>query len=272
MLTGKARPPAGEPPGEKGATYTILALKYAGPVASSKALVLWFREWDEIVERSYYFWCLQDGTRTVLVDTGVSPQALAGRRLPGYTSPAELLAGIGIAAEEIQHVILTHLHWDHAGGVDLFPNAAFYVQRQEYLFWVENPVSHRPPLRAFTYAPGLARLQALQGSGRLILLDGDSRVLPGISCLLAPGHTPALQAVAVNTRAGTAVLGSDCAHMFENYQREWPSCIITDLPAWLETYSRLKSAVSHPDLLFPGHDPRMSSDYPRLASDITRLS
>lgn len=251
--------------------YQILALKYAGPVSSSKALVLWFREWDRTVERSYYFWCLQNREHTVLVDTGVSSPLPAGRSLPGYTDPAELLARIGLRARDIRHVILTHLHWDHAGGVSLFPNATFYVQRREYEFWIEDPVSRRPPLRAFADPPGLALLKSIRGSRRLVLLDGDSQILPGITCLLAPGHSPALQAVAVETSSGTAVVASDCAHMFENFEREWPSCIISDLPAWLESYSLLKKAASSPELLFPGHDPRLTGDYPRVAEDITRL-
>jgi hypothetical protein len=77
--------------------------------------------------------------------------------------------------------------------------------------------------------------------------------------------------VAVNTAKGTAILGSDCGHLFRNYEEEIPSCFIVDLVAWMKTYDKLKSKVSSLDLLFPGHDMKMFTDYPKVAEDITRL-
>jgi erythromycin esterase-like protein len=79
-----------------------------------------------------------------------------------------------------------------------------------------------------------------------------------------------LQAVAVNTAKGTAILGSDCAHIFRNYQEDWPSAIIVDLVGWMKTY-KLRARASSIDLLFPGHDPIMSENYPELAEGVTRL-
>ena len=90
-------------------------------------------------------------------------------------------------------------------------------------------------------------------------------------CLPAPGHTPGLQAVAVNTKRGTAVIGSDCGHVFQNYRESRPSCLICDLPAWIASFERLKSRVSSPELLFPGHDRRMLSEYPAEGDSVTRL-
>ena len=105
----------------------------------------------------------------------------------------------------------------------------------------------------------------------MILVDGDQQILPGIDCLLASGHSVALQAVAVNTGQGTAVLGSDCAHLFRNYQEEWPSALIIDMVAWVNSLDKLKNRASVPELLFPGHDPLMSTNYHEVAPGITRL-
>ncbi len=77
--------------------------------------------------------------------------------------------------------------------------------------------------------------------------------------------------VAVNTMKGTAILGSDCGHIFKNYETEIPSCFIVDLVAWMKTYEKVKAKVSSLSLLFPGHDVKMSTDYPKVAEDITRL-
>jgi hypothetical protein len=77
--------------------------------------------------------------------------------------------------------------------------------------------------------------------------------------------------VAVKTAKGTAILGSDCAHTFRNYQEDWPSCLIVDLIGWMKSYDRLRKKTSSPDLLFPGHDLLMSSKYPEVAKDVTCL-
>jgi len=80
-----------------------------------------------------------------------------------------------------------------------------------------------------------------------------------------------LQAVAVNTAKGTAILGSDCAHVFKNYQQDWPSALIIDMVAWMRSYDKLKSKVSSLELLFPGHDPLMSQNYPEIEKGVTQL-
>jgi glyoxylase-like metal-dependent hydrolase (beta-lactamase superfamily II) len=252
--------------------YEIFALKYVGPLTGSGALHMWYKEWDKIVERNYYFWCVKGEGETVVVDTGVSPDLAREKDLAGYVSPPDLLSRIGVRAEEVRHVILTHLHWDHTSGVTLFPNAAFYVQREEYRFWLKDPIAARPPFRYVSDEASGAYLASLEGTGRLKLIRGDQEIFPGIECLLARGHTVGLQAVAVNTAKGTAVLGSDCAHVFRNYREDWPSALITDLVALMKTYDKLKGKASSPDLIFPGHDPIMTSDYPTVARDVTRLA
>src|SRR5690606_22091532 len=102
--------------------------------------------------------------------------------------------------------------------------------------------------------------------------DGDRVVAPGIELLLTPGHTVGLQAVAVNTVAGTAIVASDCAHLRRNIEQDTPSILITDLVAWMESYDKLRSKASGLDLVFPGHDAAMLRDYPRVAADVTRLA
>ena len=114
-------------------------------------------------------------------------------------------------------------------------------------------------------------LAALEGTRRLVLLEGDQQILPGIQCLLSPGHTVALQTVAVQTAKGTAIVGSDCAHVFRNYREDWPSALIVDLVGWMKSYDKLREKASSPDLLFPGHDRRLLENYPAVARDVARL-
>jgi glyoxylase-like metal-dependent hydrolase (beta-lactamase superfamily II) len=251
--------------------YEIYALRYAGPFTSSGAFLMWLQDWEKVEKRSYYFWCIKGIHETIIVDAGVSPDLAKERNLAGYVSPAEVLFRIDVKAEDVRRVILTHMHWDHASGALLFPEATFYIQELEYGFWTKDPIASRPVFKRSTDGAANAYLASLEGTDRLVLLKGDQNILPGIECLLAPGHSVGLQAVAVNTAKGTAILGSDCAHLFRNYREDWPSAIIVDLVGWMNTYEKLRAKASSPDLLFPGHDPLMSEKYPPVAEGVTRL-
>jgi glyoxylase-like metal-dependent hydrolase (beta-lactamase superfamily II) len=253
------------------AEYEIYAIKYAGPFESSGAFVMWNREWETTVKRNYYIWCIKGAGVIVIVDAGVSPELASEKELYGYVSPAEVLSRIELKADAIRHVVISHIHWDHTSGVSLFPNATFYVQDEEYRFWLRDPVAKRPPFEHLSDDAAKAYLASLEGTDRLALLKGDQEILPGIECLFSPGHTVALQTVAVNTAKGTAILGSDCAHLFRNYREDWPSCLIVDLVGWMKSYDKLRARASSIDLIFPGHDFLMADIYPEIAKDITRL-
>jgi glyoxylase-like metal-dependent hydrolase (beta-lactamase superfamily II) len=156
--------------------------------------------------------------------------------------------------------------------VDLFPNATFYIQEEEFRFWLKDPIAKRPPFQFVSDDSSQAYLSSLEDTERLVLLKGDQEIFPGIECVLAPGHTVALQAVAVNTAKGTAILGSDCAHTFRNYREDWPSALIFDLAAWMRSYDRLRAKASSLEMLFPGHDALLAENYPEVARGITKLA
>jgi glyoxylase-like metal-dependent hydrolase (beta-lactamase superfamily II) len=252
--------------------YKLYALKYAGPFTSSVAMVFFNKDWDKTIARNYYIWAVQGGGQTVVFDAGVRPALAAERKLGGYVSPDQALARIGIDAKKVEHLVISHIHFDHGGGIELFPKAKIYVQRKEYDFWVYDPISRRPPYAAVADAVANKQFGDLRGSGRLVLIDGDQKILPGIELLLTPGHTPALQSMAVNTAKGLAILTSDCAHIHRSFMEDNPSCLITDLPGWLNTYAKLRDRVKgNLSMLFPGHDKDMLEKYPKVAEDVTQL-
>jgi glyoxylase-like metal-dependent hydrolase (beta-lactamase superfamily II) len=129
--------------------YEIYALKYAGPLKSSGAFVMWNKDWDKIVERNYYIWCIKRQDKTIIVDAGMAPRMAEQFKLPQYINPIDLLSRIDIKADEVKDLIITHLHFDHANGVSLFPNATFYVQQEEYSFWTTNPIAKRPAFKFY---------------------------------------------------------------------------------------------------------------------------
>jgi glyoxylase-like metal-dependent hydrolase (beta-lactamase superfamily II) len=269
-----SRRPAAEAAGEE--EYEIYAAKYGGPLVRSLAIVLWNAGWDQTGPLSYFVWALKGKTgEAIVIDTGASPAQGAARKVPEYVNPIEVLARVGITGENVTKVIVTHMHWDHVGGIETFlqayPKAKFYVQKREFEFCVNNPVARRKPV-AVLFDPDASKIVAgLEKSERLVIVDGDSPVAPGVDVLLAPGHTLGLQVVRVKTAKGPAIVGSDCAHVFRGYQEDNPSVFIMDLPAWMQSFDKVK-AQAPIDLLFPGHDVLMAQGYPKLAEDVTRLA
>ena len=255
--------------------YEIYAAKYGGPVVRKVAIVLWNVGWDQDGPINYYVWAVKGkGGEVILVDTGPSPAQGAARKIPGFVDPINVVARIGATADSVSRVVITHMHWDHVGNIEgylrAFPKARFYVQKREFDFCVKNPVAQRKPVVA-VFDPAASKIVgALERSDRLVIVDGDANLAPGIDLFLAPGHTLGLQVVRVNTAKGPAIVGSDCAHVFRGYREDNPSVFIMDMPAWIQSFDKVKSKAAI-DLIFPGHDVLMHQDYPKVAEDVTRL-
>jgi len=256
-------------------SYEIYALKYAGPLTSKIAMVFWNEGWDERIDRNYYLWVVKGRGETIVVDTGTGTTFAAKNHLKNYVNPVEVLARIGVTGSKVTRVIITHMHFDHVGGMEMFPRAfpkaVFYVQRKEFDFWTRNPIAKRRPFAWLADELANHAVAALEGTIRLEIISGDQQIVPGIELLLAPGHTIGLQALSVHTEKGCAIVASDCAHISRNIREDNPSSLITDMIAWMESYDKLRERSSSPDLIFPGHDLMMLDNYPRVAQDVTRL-
>ena len=255
--------------------YEIYAAKYGGPLFRKVAIVLWNVGWDEDGPISYYVWALKAKSgEIVLVDTGPSPAQGAARKVPGFVDPIEVVARIGANADSVTRVIVTHMHWDHVGNIEgywrAFPKAKFYVQKREFDFCVKDPISLRKPVVAVFDPEASRAMGGLEKSERLVIVDGDVQIAPGLDLFLAPGHTLGLQVVRVNTAKGPVVVGSDCAHVFRGYREDNPSVFIMDMPAWIRSFDKVK-ALAPIDLIFPGHDILMEQNYPKVAEGVARL-
>jgi glyoxylase-like metal-dependent hydrolase (beta-lactamase superfamily II) len=255
--------------------YEIYAFKYGGPLYRKVAIVTWNSGWDQDGPINYYVWAIKaKNGETIVVDTGFSPAQGAARQVPGFVDPVEVLSRLDVTAANVRKVVITHMHWDHVGNIEgylqAFPKAKFYVQKREFDFCVKNPLSRRKPI-AILFDPLASKaVGGMAGSDRLVIVDGDYNLAPGVDLFLAPGHTLGLQVVRVTTAKGPAIVGSDCAHVFRGYREDTGSAFIMDMPAWLLSFDKVKSKAAI-DLIFPGHDILMSENYPKVAQDVTRL-
>ncbi len=219
----------------------------------------------------YFMWLLQRGDRTILVDTGYDDSEAQSRGRPIRLDPGAALAPMGLAPEAITEVIVTHLHYDHAGGLHLFPNAKLHMQSAEMAYATGPCMCHdtlRMPFTAGHICEAVRRLY----SGKVIFHEGDAEIADGVSVHLIGGHSRGLQAVRVRTQAGWLVLASDAAHFYENIWARKPFPIVVDLEDMLTGFDRLQQLASRPDLIVPGHDPLVRSRFPTgEAAHVNRL-
>ena len=160
----------------------------------------------------YFLWVLRSGAETILVDTGYDDKEGIQRDRPIHRRPAKAIEALGLKAEAITKVIITHLHYDHAGTLADFPNATFYLQAAE-MAYATGPCMCNDVLRMpFTGSHICTAIQALY-SGRLEFFDGDGQVAEGVSVHCVGGHSKGLQAVRVKTSVQAGYVWRQMPHI-----------------------------------------------------------
>ena len=252
--------------------WEVHAVKYADRNARTRAESFIFDDnHDAPHAMDYFMWVLRDETQTILVDTGYDGEEAVNRDRPIRMNPVEALAPLGIKPDEITTLIVTHLHYDHAGGLDLFPNATLHMQATEMAYATGPCMCHDVLKMPFTAEHICSAVKRLY-SGKVVFYDGEAQVADGVTVHCIGGHSRGLQAVRVRTEAGWLVLASDAAHFWENVRARKPFPIVVDLQNMLDGFSTLERLASHPDLIIPGHDPLVRHYFPQdIAGHITRL-
>ncbi|WP_172978309.1 N-acyl homoserine lactonase family protein [Microbacterium sp. SYP-A9085] len=202
------------------------------------------------------------GDHVVMVDTGTSDPAFV-REQHGYAKferpaehePLRVLAAAGIDPADVGTIIYTHLHWDHCSNPELFPNARFIVQRDELAFAMDPvPIFRKAYQRTATAQPPI-----LSVLGRVETITGRVEILPGITAVPLPGHTPGSQGVLVETDAGRFLLAGDCIDRYENWEGDatvdhLPSGSFINLIDFFDSFKTIESLDCE---VIPGHDPRV---------------
>ncbi|WP_136440484.1 N-acyl homoserine lactonase family protein [Pacificoceanicola onchidii] len=252
--------------------WEVYAIKYADRNARTRADSFIFDDnHDAPHAMDYFIWVLRRGDEVILVDTGYDEEEAAARGRPIRTHPVMALAPLGIKPEQITQLIVTHLHYDHAGGLHLFPNATLHVQSAEMAYATGPCMCHETLRKPFT-AGHICEVVKRLYSGKVIFHEGDAEVAEGVTVHCIGGHSRGLQCVRVRTQAGWLVLASDASHYYENVFAEKPFPIVVDLQNMLDGFKTLHRLASEPGLIIPGHDPLVRAYFPQaIAPDIHRL-
>lgn len=245
-----------------GGEYRVYAIRYATKTFHRSEVFLGYERYgepDAEIAMDYFFWVLLSDRGTVLVDTGFTPSVAERRGHDMLIDPLAALRSIGVEPSSVSHVVLTHLHYDHAGNVDAFPEAEIVLQSAEYEFW--RAYGGRTQLSWLVEDSDLVAVENASTEGRLRLLHGDAQILPGVSVILVGGHTPGQQIVLVEG-AHPIVFASDALHYYEELERDRPFDIVTNLEKMYEGYNTLRKLSDRPGtVLVAGHDPRVTSKF-----------
>jgi glyoxylase-like metal-dependent hydrolase (beta-lactamase superfamily II) len=247
-------------------TYEILALKYAELTARKRfESFVAADDHDSPHPIDYFVWVIRNADRTIVVDTGFDAAEGAKRGRKVDRAPAAALEQIGVAAGSVEQVVVTHLHYDHAGTLGAFPKARFHLQEAEMAYATGPCMCHNFLRYPFTVEHVCDMVRNVY-SGRVAFHNGDAEIAPGVTVHKIGGHSRGLQCVRVATATGPVVLASDSSHYYENFEKGKVFPITIDIADVLDGYVRLQALAGSPRRVVPGHDPLVLKRYPALNS------
>lgn len=260
------RPPeAGTPP------FELFALRYANHSGRSGADNFMGGDPHESgSDLDYFVWVARSPERTFVIDTGFGPEAAATRGRTLLRAPSEALRLVGVPAEAVEDVILTHLHYDHAGTLGAFPKARFHVQDAESAFATGRCMCHAHMRHPYDVEDVVSFVRCVY-AGRVHFHDGVEMLAPGLTVHRIGGHTAGLQAVRVWTRRGHVVIASDASHLYANMQGHRPFPIVHSVADMLEGHDLVHRLADSPDHVIPGHDPLVMALYPPPAPELAGI-
>jgi len=245
--------------------YSIQAIRYASAEDDVADLVVGAPH--EKMNLAMVVWLIRGGGRNILFDSGYHRDTFL-KEFPftEYIRPDEAVKLAGIQPEDITDIVISHAHWDHMGGIDLFPKAKVWIQKEEFRYYTGD-----------AWQPGgdhggidpedVQELVKLNTEGRLRLVDGDNvQLFPGIRAYTGGRHTYASQYLCVEGTP-TFVLASDNLYLYRNLVEHKASATFSDADhaANIRNQDRMVRLAGSPDRVVPGHDALQFQKFPTQA-------
>ncbi len=260
-------------------TYDVYAIRYCSRSDRRRSETFISNTWTDPVHDTnmpiaYFIWAIVNENRSIVVDTGFDRKESDRRRdesggvwQPEFAcSPAEGLARLGINAAKVEDVIVTHLHFDHAGTMDDFPAARFHLQAAEMSYATGPHMCNSYFQGAYT-ADHVANMVKKVYSGNVQFHEGDDEIAPGITVHHIGGHTMGIQCVRVLTKRGWVVLASDASHFYENMETMAPFPIVYNVGDMLRGFEKMRRLAPSRQHIVPGHDPLVMARYPAPSAE-----
>jgi glyoxylase-like metal-dependent hydrolase (beta-lactamase superfamily II) len=252
--------------------YEVYAVRYATIPEFAVSGLVAGADASRKMDIAMMVWLVRGGGKNILVDAGFHREQFFKQwHVTDYVSPAEAVRRAGVKPEEITDVIVTHMHWDHADGMDLFPNARVWLQKEELEYYAGSAWQSRRTHGGIDPDDVIAAVK-LNMAGKVGLVNGDAQeILPGITCYTGGRHTYASQFVGVRTKSGTVVLASDNLYLYENLEKHVPVAATLDAASNLRAQDRMRELAGDAKRIVPGHDPAVMKRFPEIAPGVVRV-
>jgi len=255
--------------------YELFAIRYATSKPDraryENFLGLQFDPHDAPLPLDFFVWVARGGGRTILIDGGCSSETAAKRGHIYLRNPIESLKFIGVEPKDVDTVISTHLHYDHAGNFDMLPNATFHAAPEEIRHAV-GPCMCQKLMRRPYDVDEVCEFVRLVYADRVVYHSEPSEVAPGLWMHPVGGHTPGLSFVVATTRRGTVVLASDAMHFYDNGRLRLPYPVLTDVARYFEGLDKVYRYADSPEHIVPGHDPAVLRRYPPVSEKLAGVA
>ena len=244
--------------------YSIRAIRYAtAPDFPLSEMVIGGPK-DQKIDVAMVIWLIRGGGHTILFDSGYHRDTfLKDFAMKDYLRPDEAVKTAGVQPEAVTDIVISHAHWDHLGGIDLFPKAIVWIQKEEYRYYTMD--AWQPGGNHGGIDPeDVKELLQLNTEGRVRLVDGDNaEIFPGIRAYTGSRHTYASQYLRVDGNP-PFVLASDNCYLYLNLSTHLASATFSDAdhPANIAQQARMISLAGSPDRVVPGHDPLQFQKFP----------
>lgn len=249
-------------------TYEVYAVKYATMQDRWRRDNFIFADSHDVaMPIDYFVWAIVNAERTIVVDTGFDHAEGDKRGRQVLRLPREGLAMLDIDAAAVKDVIITHLHYDHAGTLDDFPGARFHINDLEMSATTGRLMSHEPYRHSYSVEHVCAMIRRLF-EGRVVFHQGDEEIAPGVSVHFIGGHTMGMQSVRVKTKRGWVVLASDACHFYENMEGRKLFPLVYNAGDMMEGWDKLYRLAESRQHVIPGHDPLVLQQYPAPKTEL----
>lgn len=243
--------------------YSIQAIRYASAEGEVAGLVMGAPKGEKI-SIAMVVWLIRGGGHNILFDSGYHRDTFL-KYFPSteYIRPDEAVKLAGVAPEEVTDIVVSHAHWDHLGGIDLFPKATVWIQKEEFRYYTGD--AWQPGGNHGGIDPeDVRQLVKLNTEGRLHLVDGDNvEIFPGIRAYTGARHTFASQYLRVDGNP-PFVLASDNCYLYRNLAEHKASATFSeaDQAANLNNQARMIELAGSADRVVPGHDMLQFQKFP----------
>ena len=250
--------------GSQSPEYSIQAIRFANSPGDSVAEMVLGAPKDEKIDSIYAVWLIRGGGRNILFDSGFHRDRWFKLwTITDYLRPDQAVRLAGVKPEEVTDVVVSHAHWDHLGGIDLFARATVWIQKEEFRYYT-GEAWQAGGQHGGIDPDDVQELVKLNTEGRLRLVDGDNvEIFPGIRAYTGARHTYASQYLRVEGNP-PFVLASDNVYLYRNLAEHAASATFNDADhaANVAAQARMIELAGSPDRVVPGHDALQFQKFP----------